>query len=74
LIEEEAKGLLCEVVLLLIDEGAFTLSAEANAAGYQQRELQLLHRVWQSVARERLQPSDQIWFKRLREGITTKPV
>jgi len=74
LIEGEAKELLCEVILLLIDEGAFTLSAEAKAAGYEPREIQTLHPVWQSMARERLRENEQIWFKRLRERITTKPV
>ncbi len=74
LIEEEAHELLCEVMLLLIDESALTLSAEALAFGYAQRDLASLHPVWQGVARERLRPNDQIWFKRLRAEITTKPV
>jgi hypothetical protein len=73
LIEDEARRLLCEVVLLLINESALTLAAEANAVGYAQSELQALHPVWQSVARERLRGGNQIWVKPLREGITTKP-
>ena len=74
LIEEEARMLLCEVVLLLINESALTLAAEANAVGYNQRELHQLHPVWQTVARERMRGSHQIWLKPLREGITTKPI
>jgi dephospho-CoA kinase len=74
LIEGEARRLLCEVVLLLIKESALTLSAEANAAGYDQREPQTLHLVWRTVAQERLRASHQIWLKPLREGITTKPI
>ncbi len=74
LIEEDANGLLCEVVLLLIDEAALTLAAEANAAGYALREFQSLQPVWQSVTQERMRPTDRIWFKRLREGMTSKPV
>lgn len=74
LIEKEAKELLCEVVVLLINEGALTLSAEAHSIGYKQSEMHALHPVWQGVAREYLRPSDQLWVKRLREGITTKPV
>ena len=73
LIESEARRLLCEVVLLLIDESSLTLAAEANAVGYAQRELNTLHPVWQTVARERMRASHQIWLKPLREGITTKP-
>ncbi len=74
LVEEEATELLCEVVLLLIDESALTLAAEALASGYEERALPALHSAWQGVVRERLKPTDQIWCKRLREGITTKPV
>lgn len=74
LIEEEAKELLCEVVLLLIGESAMTLAAEAHAFGYEQSELSALHSVWQGVVKERLQPTDQIWLKLLRPSITTKPV
>jgi dephospho-CoA kinase len=74
MIEQEAGNLVCEVVLLQIKESALTLAAEALAAGYHQYELRALHPQWQSVARERLRPSDQIWLKRLREGITTKPI
>ncbi|HEX7593375.1 MAG TPA: hypothetical protein VF429_04315, partial [Anaerolineae bacterium] len=74
LIETEAKELLCEVVLLLIDESVLTLAAEARALGYEERTLPALHSAWQEIVRERLKPTDQIWCKRLREGITTKPV
>ncbi len=73
-IEREARELACEVILLLINENAFTLAAEALAAGYSQQELQALHPVWQSVAQERMRRTDQIWLKRLREEITTAPV
>ena len=74
LIEKEAQRLLCEVVLLLINESALTLAAEANAVGYKQRGVETLHPVWQSVSRERMRTSQQIWLKPLREGITTKPL
>ncbi len=74
LIETEAKELLCEVVLLLIDESALTLTAEARALGYEEQTLPALHSAWQDVVRECLKASDQIWCKRLREGITTKPM
>ena len=73
IIEQEAGTLLCEVVLLQIKESALTLAAEALAAGYHQYDLRALHPVWQSVAQERMRPTDQLWLKLLREGITTKP-
>jgi hypothetical protein len=74
LVEQEARALLCEVVLQLIDGSALTVAAEAKAAGYREADVSSLHPVWQGVARDRLRPSQQIWIKRLRDDITTKPV
>jgi dephospho-CoA kinase len=73
LIEDEARQLLCEVVLLLIDQSALTLAAGASAVGYAQCELLTLHSVWQSVARERIRGGHLIWLKPLREGVTNNP-
>ncbi len=73
LIEGEANALFCEVVLLLIDQSAMTLAAEAQSSGYEKRELSTLHPMWRSVVSERLQPADAIWLKQLREEVTTKP-
>jgi dephospho-CoA kinase len=75
LIEEEAHQLLCEVALILVPPSAPAFIAEqASEFGYQPTELNILHPVWRQVAQDRLQPGDQIWVKRLREELITKPV
>jgi dephospho-CoA kinase len=75
LIEQEADTLQCEVVLILLDAAAPVFVAEqARVCGYQPRELKALHHVWRQVVEEQSPVGDQIWMKRLREEIITKPV
>lgn len=74
LIEDEARALLCEVALLLIEADAPTFVLEhVRAAGYLPQELQALHPLWRQVAHDRLQAGQVIWSKRLREDLLTKP-
>ena len=75
LVEEDARALQCEVSLLLVNPQAEAFVAEqVSACEYQRRELNSLHRNWRQVVEERLQPGEQIWVKRLREGFVTKPI
>lgn len=75
LIEKDASSLQCEVVLLLIDTRTPAFVAEqVRADAYESKQVDALHPVWRQVAEDRLQPGDQIWLKRLREEIITKPV
>ncbi len=75
LIENDASSLQCEVVVLLIDQLTPAFVAEqARADAYEPKQIDTLYRVWRQVAEDRLQAGDQIWLKRLREGIITKPV
>ncbi len=74
LIENEARELLCEVVLLLIDAGAPDYIVEqAQASNYELLSPGTLQPVWRQVVQERLQPGDRIWGKRLTTELRTKP-
>ncbi len=75
LIEDEGRGLVCEVVLLFVDATAplFVID-QIRAAGYQPQELAALHKMWRQVAEERLHLGDRIWSKRLREEMVTRPI
>ncbi len=75
LIEEEARRLVCEIVLLFIDVNAPSIVIDqVRAAGYQPQGLDTLHKNWKSVAQERLSPGDLLWSKRLREEMVTEPI
>ncbi|MBI3914210.1 MAG: dephospho-CoA kinase, partial [Chloroflexi bacterium] len=75
LIEAEARALTCETILLLVaaDAPAF-IRAGAQRLGYQERTLSALHPTWRQVAKERVQPGEQIWVKRLREQLISTPI
>jgi dephospho-CoA kinase len=74
MIEDEAKKLQCEVILLLIDPLVPPFVKEqARGSEYQPRNLQELHPVWRQVAFDRLQSEDEIWVKRLREELVRQP-
>jgi dephospho-CoA kinase len=75
LIEEDARALLCEVILLLLDAAPTAFVTEqARRCGYAPGQLSALHGLWQQAAQERLQPGEQLWVKRLREELITKPM
>ncbi|MBI4789556.1 MAG: dephospho-CoA kinase [Chloroflexi bacterium] len=75
LVEADARALQCEVSLVLLDPQTPAFVAEqVTACEYQPRELSGLHRHWRQVVEERLQPSDHIWVKRLREDMVTRPI
>ncbi|MEW5718587.1 MAG: dephospho-CoA kinase [Chloroflexota bacterium] len=75
LIEDEARALLCEVVVVFLEINApLHISEQTRASGYQIVELNGLHPVWQTIVRERIKPGERIWAKRLRAEMVTKPM
>ena len=75
LIEEDARALLCEVSLILVESSALaTVAEQALASGYVLRGVEALHKLWQPVAQERMRAGDQIFVRQLREDLITKPV
>lgn len=74
MVEDEARQLQCEVMLLIIDpEAPPFVTEQASVSHYQPRNLHELHPVWRQVALERIQSEDGIWVKRLREELVTQP-
>jgi len=74
MVEEEARQLHCEVLLVLISPQVPPFVTEqARVSNFQPRNLQELHPVWRQVALERIQSEDEIWVKRLREELVTQP-
>ena len=74
LIENEARELLCEVVLLLIPPVApVDIAVQAHLAGYEIQDFDALHKLWQQAIYERMKTGDQIWGKVLRAELVTKP-
>lgn len=74
MVEDEAKQLQCEVLLMLVDPNAPPFVMEqARRSNFQPRNLQELHPVWRQVVLERIQSKDEIWVKRLREELVTQP-
>ncbi len=75
LIEEEARALTCETLLVLVEENAPPhITAHTRALGFQDRTLSALYPTWRQVVKARLHPGDQIWVKRLREQLVTTPI
>ncbi|MBI5303962.1 MAG: dephospho-CoA kinase [Chloroflexi bacterium] len=75
LVEQDARGLLCEVSLIFIEAtSAPSIAIQARARGYVAREVNALHKLWQPVVQERLRPGEQIFVKQLREEMITRPV
>jgi dephospho-CoA kinase len=75
LIEEDARALLCEVSLIIVEAPALAfVIAQARGNGYALRDINALHRLWQPVVQERVQNGDQIFAKQLREDMITKPI
>ena len=74
LIESEARALLCEVVLLMVDASAPDfIVAQVQASGYTTQDLGTLHKLWRQAIAERMQPGERVWVKKLSEGLITKP-
>jgi len=74
MIEEEARQLHCEVLLVLINPRVPSFVTEqTRVSNFQPRNLQELHPVWRQVVLERIQSDDEIWVKRLREELVTQP-
>ena len=75
LIEEEARGLLCEIVLVFVENSApLFINEQVRGVGYSIADLNSLHPMWRQIAQDRLKPGERIWAKRLREELITKPV
>lgn len=74
MIEDEAKQLRCEVLLVAIDQLAPPFVIEqARTHDYQPRSLQELHPIWRQVATDRVHTNDHIWVKLLRKDLVTQP-
>lgn len=74
LIEKEARELLCEVAILLLEPNTPEfIIAQAQAAGYAAQQFDALHKLWKQAVQDRIQPGDQLFSKRLREEVITKP-
>lgn len=74
MVEEEAKELQCEVLLLVVDPLAPPfIRDQARGSDFQPHDLQELHPVWRQVAYERVHSQDEIWVKRLREDLVSQP-
>ncbi len=75
LVEQDARALQCEVLVILLSVATPSHILEQVAAGhYQARDLKSLHPAWRQVVEERGRKGDQVWVKRLREDMVTKPV
>jgi dephospho-CoA kinase len=75
LIEDEARTLLCEVVVVFAEIAApLHVIEEIRASGYHSVEPSALHPVWQPIVRERMKLGERLWAKRLREQMVTRPV
>ncbi len=74
MIEDEAKELRCEVLVVDIDPltPKFVLE-QMRDKNYVQRDLKELHRVWRQVAMDRIRPEDQLWVKLLRGELVVQP-
>ncbi len=74
LVEQDARALLCEIAVFLLEPGLPSFMVDAvRGAGYQPRQLSVLHRLWKQAVTDRIRPGDQIWVKMLREGLFTQP-
>ena len=74
LIEEEARGLLCEVSVIFLEVSAPSyLSEQVGDWGYRPTVVANLHPLWQPIVHERLKPGERIWAKLLRTDLITQP-
>jgi dephospho-CoA kinase len=74
LVENEARELLCEVIVLLIPHDApVDIAVQAHVAGYEIQDFDSLHKLWRQAIQERMQTGDQLWSKTLRTEMITKP-
>ncbi len=74
MVERDARALLCEVSVLLLEPGMPSYVWQAvQVAGYQLRQLRELHRLWKQVVADRIRPGDEIWVKGLSDGVATRP-
>jgi hypothetical protein len=74
MVEDEARQLQCEVLLVLVNSHSPPFVTEqTRVSNFQPRNLQELHPVWRQVLLERIQSDDEIWVKRLREELVTQP-
>lgn len=75
LVEQDAQALVCEVSLILVAQNTPPyIIHEVQACGYQLRDLNNLHPYWRQVVQERVKSGEQIWARRLREELVTKPI
>lgn len=74
-IEQEARSLVNEVIILLLaPEWVEVIAPLATAQGFTQQTMDDLHKIWREVAKEHVRATDQIYVKKLREEMVTKPI
>ncbi len=74
LVEQDARALLCEVAVILMEPGIpFYVVDEVHGAGYQPREPSALHRLWKQAVADRMRDGDQLFVKTLRQRLATQP-
>lgn len=74
-IENEARSLVNEVLIFVLDpQTANAFAPIARAHGYSQQKLDDLHKIWREVVKEHIMENDQIYVKRLREEMVTRPI
>ncbi len=74
MLEDEAKQLRCEVMLVVIDRLTQPFVIEQmRGNSYQLRDLKELHPVWRQVAMDRVRSEDQIWVRLLRGELVSQP-
>jgi hypothetical protein len=74
IIEGEAKILMCEINAVLLPNGTSPAVHDLlHKQGYEDAELEELHRFWQEVLSEFLQPNSAIMVKHLRDRMVMTP-
>lgn len=74
MLEDEAKQLRCEVMLVVIDRLTPPYVIEQmRGNSYQLRDLKELHPVWRQVAMDRVRSEDQLWVRLLRGELISQP-
>ena len=74
-IENESRSLINEVLIFLVAPDMTTwLTPLITSAGFAPTNIDSLHKIWREVVKEHVRETDQIYFKRLREEMVTKPI
>ncbi len=74
-IEEEAQALQCEAAAVMTNPANEVLAHTALAAsGYGPSTLDQMHKLWRGVVKDELHEGENLYLKRLREEMVTKPI